>query len=153
MIAENKKKALKIISEKLKGKKINWCLIGSTNLALQGVNVNPHDIDILTDKKGAYQIGKYLKEYEIEPTHWRESKNLASHYGKFEINNTEIEVIGELQKKGIYTHPHKKMKKVLIKIDDFKIPCADLNFEYSAYLNLGRKEKAKLIKQKMKTIY
>ena len=149
MITE-KKKVLKIISERLKGKKINWCLIGSTNLRLQGINIKANDIDILTDEKGAHQIGKILKEYEIEPVQWRESKKLASYYGKFKINNVEVEILGETRIKNVY-YPLEQRKKIIIKIDDFEIPCANLKQEYQAYKNMERKEKAELIKQKLKT--
>ena len=93
MIPENTFQALKIISEKLNGKGINWVLIGSTNHALQGVDVKPNDIDILTDKEGAYAIGEALKEYVIEEVHIKESETMKSHYGKFNINDVEVEIL------------------------------------------------------------
>lgn len=35
---------------------VSWAIDGSTSLALQGIDLNPHDIDILTDSMGAYRI-------------------------------------------------------------------------------------------------
>ena len=47
--------ALVLIANRLKN--VNYALIGSCNLALQGINVQTiNDIDILTDKLGIYLI-------------------------------------------------------------------------------------------------
>ncbi|TFG20317.1 MAG: hypothetical protein EU529_15060 [Promethearchaeota archaeon] len=45
--------ALRLISGEYHIHKIKWILIGSCSLALNGVDVKPNDIDILTDEKGA----------------------------------------------------------------------------------------------------
>ncbi|MCX6719442.1 MAG: hypothetical protein NTZ38_03665 [Candidatus Taylorbacteria bacterium] len=71
--------------------KINWALIGSSNLALQGVDVEAHDTDILTDKEGALSIGKILKESVIEEATYKKSEKYKSYYGKFVINRVESE--------------------------------------------------------------
>ena len=67
MLSKKVISALKIIYKKLKKEKINWVLVGSINLALQGIKIRTKDIDILTDKKGAFKINKLFKEYEVEP--------------------------------------------------------------------------------------
>jgi hypothetical protein len=43
----------KIVYNKLKDHKINFMIVGSTSLILQGIDVKANDIDIITDKKGA----------------------------------------------------------------------------------------------------
>ena len=42
-----------------------WALTGSTGQYIQGMNLYPHDIDIQTDKAGAYAINKILLDYCI----------------------------------------------------------------------------------------
>jgi predicted nucleotidyltransferase len=54
-------RVLKIISKKLENQKIKWVLVGSTSLALQGVNIKPKDIDILTDDEGVFKFNEIFK--------------------------------------------------------------------------------------------
>lgn len=44
-----------------------WALTGSTSFALQGMDVQAHDIDIQTDRDSAYTLGTLLKEHCVEP--------------------------------------------------------------------------------------
>ncbi len=55
--------ALKLVCARLGGLGIRWALVGSSGLALRGVDVEPHDIDILTDEGGAYGIDRLLSEF------------------------------------------------------------------------------------------
>ena len=153
MIPENTFQALKVISERLKGKGINWVLIGSTNLALQGVDVQPKDIDILADKKGAYAIGEALKEFVVEEVHFRETETMKSHYGKFNICCVEVEVMGDLHnikpKGDLWSETADFSKKIIIEFKGVEVPGISLDQEYIAYKKLGRLERAKKIKEAM----
>jgi len=91
--------ALRIICDKLTQRDIRWVLMGSTSLTLQGVNVAPQDIDILTDKDGAYKINELLKDYEIQPVEYRQSRRLRSYLGEFRISNVKVEVMGNYEEK------------------------------------------------------
>ena len=42
-------------------------MTGSTSFALQGMDVQAHDIDIQTDEASAYKLGTLLKEHCVEP--------------------------------------------------------------------------------------
>ena len=57
-------KVIKLISENIPSN-IKLAVDGSTSLALQGIDVTPHDIDILTDREGAIRIQESLKKYNI----------------------------------------------------------------------------------------
>ena len=72
--------ALKVITRRLRDAKIKWVLVGSTSLALQGVDVSPKDIDILTDKDGAFEINKLLKEYEVKSVQFKTSDLFESFF-------------------------------------------------------------------------
>jgi len=153
MIPENTFKALKAISERLNGKGINWVLIGSTNHALQGVDVKPRNIDILTDKDGAYAIGEALKEYIIEEVHPRETENMKSHYGRFSIEDVEVEIIGDLinikPEGDLWSETDNFSKKIIIEFKNVEVPGISLDQEYVAYKKLGKMEKAEKIKEAM----
>ena len=51
-------------------------LSGSTSLALQQVDIEVHDIDIVTDKYEAIALENILKEYEIKEMEYSETENL-----------------------------------------------------------------------------
>ncbi|MDI6655315.1 MAG: DUF6036 family nucleotidyltransferase, partial [Candidatus Hydrothermarchaeota archaeon] len=99
MINQKIIKALKIINQKLKDQKIKWVLVGSASLALQRVKIKPKDIDILTNREGAYEINKLLKEYEIKPIKFGKSSVFQSYLGEFRVNNIKVEVMGNLKEK------------------------------------------------------
>jgi len=144
------REALKTIANSMKNKKILWAVAGSTNLWLQGMKIKPNDIDIITTKKGAYEIEKSLKKYEIEKVHYRESETLASHYGKFIIKNIPVEVMGELRYK--YAYLDCLRSRIFIKVNKVKIPCFALEAEIKAYKRLGRIEKSESVKNYLKTL-
>jgi hypothetical protein len=54
--------ALRKIYTRLKDSDVNWAVTGSLGFALRGVPVTVHDIDIQTDKSGAYKIENLLSE-------------------------------------------------------------------------------------------
>ncbi|MGM0686862.1 MAG: nucleotidyltransferase domain-containing protein [Promethearchaeati archaeon] len=59
-------RALKEVALLLYGHKVKWLVVGSTSLALQGVDVEPEDIDIICSKEDAFEIGRILKKYETQ---------------------------------------------------------------------------------------
>jgi hypothetical protein len=138
-------KVLKIINQKLKGKKIKWVLVGSTSLALQGVKIRPKDIDILTDKKGAFKINKLLKEYEVEPVKlkWWKLKNqkILEYFGKFKIEGMNVEILAnrKLGKKQKFLK-RKFVFRKFIKFNRMKLPVAPIEEEVKVYSQLGREK-------------
>jgi hypothetical protein len=48
---------------------VKWWLTGSTALFIRGIDVEPHDIDIMTYKTEIDKIEKCIKDYIIEPFH------------------------------------------------------------------------------------
>ena len=90
---------MKKIVERLKEKNVNWVLTGSTALAIHGVDVTVHDIDIKTDMESADKIADALKEFNIEPMHVKTSPQFKSYYGLFKINDVQVEVFADLEVK------------------------------------------------------
>jgi hypothetical protein len=59
--------ALRALLERIEGKNVNWWLVGSAALAVRGLKVIPHDIDLSVDDASAYTLGILLDDYLIEP--------------------------------------------------------------------------------------
>ena len=91
--------ALKQIARDLSTHKIKWVLVGSLSLALQGVRIDPKDIDILTDKEGALKLNKIWEKYKIKNVEFGETDRFRSYFGKFKIKDVKIEVMGDLEEK------------------------------------------------------
>jgi hypothetical protein len=79
------------------GNKVKWWAVdGSMALALQGVDLEPGDIDILTDREGAYKIQELLTKYAIRPVSYGETNKYRSHFGIFSIDGVKIDVMGDM---------------------------------------------------------
>jgi len=151
VINQNHLKALRTICEKLEGADVNWVLGGSTNLALQRVDISPRDIDILTDKEGAFIIERLLKDYQIKRVRFTRSERIASYLGTFRVEGVEVEVMGELQIKTAkgWTKPLKPSQKKILKTEGMKIPANPLEIELKAYRSLGRMDRVQKILEVM----
>ena len=57
--------SLRQIHARLANTDVNWVVTGSFGFALQGVPVQPNDIDIQTDKVGAYEIESLFSDAVI----------------------------------------------------------------------------------------
>ncbi len=53
--------------QRIEGRYVNWWLVGSAALAVRGLNVAPHDIDLCVDDVSAKAMGVLLEDCLIEP--------------------------------------------------------------------------------------
>jgi hypothetical protein len=112
--------------------KVSFCVVGNT------------------DKKGAYQIEECFKEFVIAKVCFSSNGKISSHFGRLEIDGIKVEIMGDIQKyvNGIWEERVDLEKyKRYITLDGMKLPVLDLEYEYNAYMKLGRIEKALLFKK------
>ena len=76
---------------------VRWLIAGSCGLALQGVEVTPHDIDVLTDDAGARTIHAALSEFEKRPLVRKGGERSRPLIGCVEIHEVEIEIMSDLE--------------------------------------------------------
>lgn len=150
MIARDRLKVLEKIVGRLEDSPINWVVTGSLGMALQGIPVEVHDIDIQTDKGGVYEIEKCLAEYVVKPVRFSESGRIRSHLGMLEIDGVKVEIMGDIQKRlgdQGWEEPVKvEHYKRWVEVGGMRIPVLSLEYEYRAYLKLGRVEKAEMLR-------
>ena len=142
--------ALRIICDKLTQRDIRWVLVGSTSLTLQGVNVTPRDIDILTDKDGAYKINELLKDYEVQPVEYRQSERLQSHLGEFRISNVKVEVMGDYREKvkGEWQNLDSRLvSPAIIQFAGMQLPVSPLRAQLRSYESSGLEKDVTKIKE------
>jgi len=106
MIPQQFKEAIKIIYTRMNSKDFSWAFIGSTNCALQGMEVSPRDLDLVMRLDDLKQIPQIFKDYSpsnIEKL-LPDSKDLAwatklANHPAFNVHayveRVEMQILGE----------------------------------------------------------
>ena len=143
-------KALRKIYVRLNNTSINWAVTGSFGFALQGLPVEPNDIDIQTDREGACEIEHHFSEFMTKRVTFSSTENIRSYFGELMIDGIKVEIMGDIQKQladGSWENPvNLKHHKKVLEIEGMQIPVLSLEYEYQAYMNLGRIEKAEMLR-------
>ena len=130
---------------------VPWCITGSLGLAVHGVDVSVHDIDIQSTKQGVYEIQARLEKFLIESVNWKETDKIRSYFGRCQIEGVIVELIGDIQKRGIHgawvEPPDLTSLICTVEYRDLILPVLDLEYEAQAYEYLGRFEKSRKIKE------
>lgn len=135
--------------DRLAGSDITWAITASTNLMLQGLDVTPNDIDVLTDSDGAYRLEELFSDHVVRPVQppqaaTKEDEGMRSHYGALSINGVEIELMGAVEHRidgewipidNVSEH------RVFIERDGHDIPVMPLDHELTGYRDLGREKR------------
>jgi len=144
-------KVLRKLYERLNNRDVNWVVTGSLGFALQGVPVEPPDIDIQTDREGAYKIEHLFSEFVVKKVAFSSTEKIRSHFGALMIDGIKVEIMGDVQKRledGSWEQPVDINKyKHFVEIEGMRIPVLSLEYEYQAYLKLDRMEKARMLKK------
>ena len=130
---------------------VNWAVTGSLSFALQGMDVDVHDIDIQTDKSGAYEIERRFSRYVVRNVEFSSSEKIRSHFGELSIDDIKVEIMGDIQKHlpdGNWEDPPDICSnRRFINCGGLSIPVMSLEYEYEAYYHLGRMEKADQVRR------
>jgi hypothetical protein len=143
-------RALRTILDRLRGSSVDWAITGSLGMALQGMDQPVDDIDIQTDRPGAYEIERRLLGRVVKPVSYTESPYIRSHLGTLQIEGVQVEIIGAIQKRlpdGSWESPVEiSAHKLRVEAEGMMIPVLSLEYEFEAYRLMGRAEKAALIR-------
>ena len=142
---------LRQIHAQLSNTDVNWVVTGSLGFALQGVPVQPNDIDIQTDKAGAYAIESLFSDVVTRRVKFSATERIQSHFGALQIDGIQVEIMGDIQKRGAdgvweeIVDPARY--RLMVEIDGMLVPVLSLEYEYQAYLKFGRIERAKMLRR------
>ena len=140
---------LRLICERLAHADARWAVTGSLGMALQGVRLEIHDIDLQTDADGARRIEASLREFAVSPVRFAVGGIIKSWYGTFRIASTTVELMGDVEKllsDGTW-EPPPNLRSIIrvVQVADLQVPVLDLEYEEQAYRKLGRVERADLL--------
>ncbi len=148
-------KALELICRRLNCSGVRWVVGGSASLALQGVEVLPEDIDIITDMEGAYRMQEILGDFIVEPVRFSSNEVFSSHYGVFEVEGVRVEVMGELRIRAgsEWVNLSKRLENPLyVNILDLMVPVSRLEDHLRSYRLLNRPKDREKIQKILKAL-
>ena len=92
-------KALRIVSKTLSEIGARWVLVGSTATCLNGVRVQPKDIDVVVESGKAYEVDTVFASHfrVLRRVKYSSNEIYSSHYGVFEILGVKVEVMADLK--------------------------------------------------------
>lgn len=149
MIPNGHLHVLRFILDRLRDEQFIWALTGSLALALQGVQVEVHDIDIQSDQEGAEDLENCFSTHVVKPVTFTTGEKIRSYLGELRINGVKVEIMGAIQKRGADgswdpptdIRPHIRR----IRLEELTVPVLDLHYELRAYRRLGRPQTVELI--------
>lgn len=143
---------LRTLYARLAGTDVNWAVTGSLCFALQGVPMpEVHDIDLQSDAAGAYDIERLFADYVSRKVELSAARTIRSHFGALMIDGVKVELMGDVEKRSTEAAdweapPDLAQVRRYVQVDEMRIPVMDLEYEYQAYLAMGRTAKAKLLR-------
>ncbi len=142
---------LRQLFAELKESQVNWVVTGSLSFALQGLPLEPHDIDIQTDTEGAYEIERRFFSQVSRNVTFASTERMRSHFGALLIDGIIVEIMGDVQKRlkdGTWEAPvDLRSHRQVVHIEGMDIPMPSLAYEAQAYLKLGRLERAEMLRE------
>lgn len=134
--------ALPEICKTMNEANLSYTIVGGASLALHGLHIQVKDIDIETDKEGAYRFQELFSKYVIEEVSRKSSHNYRSHIGQFNIDGINVEIMGDLHRleDGIW-RPTYSLTSDTILLGDIPINVSWLEEETLAYLRRGKFER------------
>lgn len=147
MINERFKETIRIVHKSLNENKIKWALIGSANMQLQGMDVQPHDLDVVVQLKDLEKMREIFSGYNASAV--KELKPLTDEPAwevGIKIGDVSVQFFAQMDT-GVYANKLLTNKLAKIRLENIEIPCFTLGAEAQAYAETDREHKADLIRR------
>jgi hypothetical protein len=142
---------LRKIQDRPHDSSVKWVITAGVNLALQGLPVEVHDIDLQTDEAGAYEIERRFAGFVTREVRFSAEERIRSHFGTLMVDGIEVEIMGDVQirrEDGKWEDaPDPDSCKRLVEVEGMGIPVRSLEYECEAYRKLGRVGKAEMVRK------
>ncbi len=142
---------LRKLYNRLEETDIVWVLTGSLGLAIKGIPLTPHDIDIQTDRAGVDEFARIFADDLVQEPFFWETQHTQSWVAQFEMEGIQVEVMGDMRHRdeegGWDDPPNLEAVRLYIQVAEMRVPTLSLDFEEEAYRSMGRYDKAALIGQ------
>lgn len=149
-LSDSSIKVLADLAVMFREKNIFWILTGSSSLVLQGVDVFPHDLDIIISKDDISKVDSLLAEHRVKYPDYSSTDRFRSYYGKYQIDDVKIDIMAEFQYKkddGNWSKINQKAKAVGFSWNGLTFKVLPLEVELVEYGNKFGREKAIAIRK------
>jgi hypothetical protein len=134
--------ALRRLAVQLNAAGIPYKVVGSTSLALHGLPLSPHDIDVETDAASAYRMQALWPESVVDPVMLRTSPAYRSHLGHLSIDGITVEIMGDMERPAAGGWVSTAAStETIVDLDGVAVPVSWLEEEALAYVRRGRLER------------
>ncbi|MFA5075179.1 MAG: hypothetical protein WC436_03700 [Candidatus Babeliales bacterium] len=150
MLKQNFIKTLKLLAARIDKSGIEWFVTGKTNLALQGIDLQPSHLGILIRHKDLNNFKKLFSDFKQSNLEFLENGQAWEFF--IFIDDVKILVCAEYDH-GIYWIVNENPVNILV--EDIKISCFSLESEKAAYEKMGREKdlfKIQKIKDRLECI-
>ena len=142
-------RVLRRICDKLGDGDVTWAVSAGMNLALQGVPVQAHDIDLRTDAAGAFEIERRLATFVVRRVQFSVGDRIRSLFGALRIDDITVEIIGDaetLRDDGTWESSEGwAERRVFLELGSNLVPVLPLDLEHQMYGRLGRADKVEVL--------
>jgi hypothetical protein len=138
------------LCDRLDDTEITWAVTASTNLALRGIPVEPGDIDVITDGRGAEAIERRFADQVVNEVAWSASaaNRIASQFGALDIDGVRVEIMGDVEHlvDGEWVSAADvATNREFVAVDGRDVPVTTLERECEGYRELGRDQRVALV--------
>ncbi|MDF1515905.1 MAG: hypothetical protein P1S60_19005, partial [Anaerolineae bacterium] len=136
---------IKDIAAALKNAQIVYKIVGSAALAMQGVPLQVHDLDIELNVDDIYRMQALFQDNVVESVQYRESEYWRSHIGRIDFSGMQVEVMAGLERRvGQHWLPSMITTTKVVILDGIAVHVITLEEQVLAYLRQGRIERVSL---------
>jgi hypothetical protein len=122
---------------------LEYKVVGGASTALHGLPWPVKDLDLEMSADSACRFQQLFQAYTVQPVALSESDQYRSHFGKFEIDGVNIDVMGDLQRReGDGWVPTWTRTLDLIDLDGIPVRVSSLEEETLGNIRRGRLERA-----------
>jgi SAM-dependent methyltransferase len=136
---------LREMAQHLQANEIAFKVVGGTAAALHGVQVPVRDIDLEMPAPDAYRFHALYAESALQPVAFKESKVYRSHFGRYKVDEVQIEVMGDLHRReNARWVPTFTRTETSLDVEGVPVCVPWLEEETLAYIRRGRLDRAAL---------
>lgn len=141
-------KVLLLLAQKFSNNGIEWYIIGSISEAVLGMNIKPHDIDIIVHTRDFYKVKSIFPDYVVEPFVDNKGTWLVRYFGRLCIDGAIVDIAAD-KKMNLENHQHQYDK---VSWHDYDIFIEPLQVRYQTELDRNREERIMAIEEYMNSI-
>ena len=137
--------ALSLLARKFKENDIEWYIIGSASEAVLGVEVNPHDLDIVVHTRDFIKVKHIFSDCVVEPFVDNKGTWLVRYFGRLCVGGAMIDIAAD-EKMNLENRQHQYES---VSWNGFDIYIEPLQVRYQTELDRNRAERIEAIEKYM----